>query len=225
MGQSVSRLFVLCSQTGTSFTAENRRTSPSSSSSTNTNTNTPHSFIPCGSHRTLLIFSITIVKCQWFLYFDDYHEQGPIRSSIHSAVWTYLHFMLNLSQLLLGVGCLDLMRVYQSTRGGSSVSITESSHYEAPFPNEAAGAGGLTADHSLEVGTGGLDKEGPGHEAAIYVKKYYLIVAASVFFWNAAIKFVTSRPKGRGNPSLPSSSSPLSSSPLLTQYNCFHSIA
>ncbi|KAG0310743.1 hypothetical protein BGZ97_012335 [Linnemannia gamsii] len=155
---------------------------------------------------TLLIFSITIVKCQWFLYFDDYHEQGPVRSSIHSAVWTYLHFMLNLSQLLLGVGCLDLIRVYQATREGApppGPSHFEPSHFESggQFPAEAAGAGGLAMPRSLEeVGGGSAGSmveggaaeaaAGGGHDAAqlVYVKKYYLIVAASVFFFNATIK-------------------------------------
>lgn len=161
--------------------------------------------------RTLLIFSITIVKCQWFLYFDDYHEQGPVRSSIHSALWTYLHFMLNLSQLLLGVGCLDLIRVYQTTREGvppPGPSHLQPSHFESGghFPAEAAGAGGLPMPRSLEeVGggsTGGMVEGGAaggGHDTAqlVYVKKYYLIVAASVFFFNATIKYVTSRPKGK----------------------------
>ncbi|KAH7047995.1 bacterial low temperature requirement A protein-domain-containing protein [Linnemannia elongata] len=157
---------------------------------------------------TLLIFSITIVKCQWFLYFDDYHEQGPVRSTLHSAIWTYLHFMLNLSQLLLGVGCLDLIRIYQSTReSGSPPSHFEPSHFESSrFPAEAAGAGGLLVARSVpevgggeggagmgEVGAGAAGEAG-GHDAAqLYVKKYYLIVAASVFFFNGTIKYVTSR--------------------------------
>ncbi|KAG0295497.1 hypothetical protein BGZ96_011571 [Linnemannia gamsii] len=157
---------------------------------------------------TLLIFSITIVKCQWFLYFDDYHEQGPVRSSIHSALWTYLHFMLNLSQLLLGVGCLDLIRIYQATREGApppGPSHFEPSHFESGshFPAEAAGAGGLKLRSLEEVG--GMVEGGAaaaaegGHDAAqlVYVKKYYLIVAASVFFFNGTIKYVTSRPNDK----------------------------
>ncbi|KAF9096637.1 hypothetical protein BGX23_010815 [Mortierella sp. AD031] len=142
---------------------------------------------------TLLIFSITLVKCQWFLYFDDYHEQGPVRSSIHSALWTYLHFMLNLSQLLLGTGCLDLIRVYQETRPGGSL-LVESSHFEAPLPDGATGSGGPSGPHSSEVNAGGITG-GEGHEMVQnYVQKYFLIIAACVFFWNAAIKYVTSRP-------------------------------
>ncbi|KAG9069128.1 hypothetical protein KI688_010023 [Linnemannia hyalina] len=156
---------------------------------------------------SLLIFSITIVKCQWFLYFDDYHEQGPMRSPIHSALWSYLHFMLNLSQLLLGVGCLDLIRIYQSTRGESlsSLSHFETSNFESgQFPAEAAGAGGLPVARSIpEVGGGegvGMGEVGAGaagghNGAQSYVKKYYLIVAASVFFFNGAIKYVTSQPQ------------------------------
>ncbi|KAF9150984.1 hypothetical protein BG015_007199 [Linnemannia schmuckeri] len=159
---------------------------------------------------SLLIFSITIVKCQWFLYFDDYHEQGPVRSTIHSALWTYLHFMLNLSQLLLGVGCLDLIRIYQSTRESGSPpgpSHFEPSHFESGrFPAVAAGAAGLSVARSVpEVGGGeggGMGEVGAGgaggHDTAqLYVKKYYLIVAASVFFFNATIKYVTSRPQGK----------------------------
>lgn len=142
--------------------------------------------------RTLLIFSITIIKCQWFLYFDDYHEQGPARSSIHSTVWTYLHFMLNLSQLLLGVGCLDLIRIYQVAKYPSQFSLSEAS---MDYPNEASGSGGLTAPES-RVRSGLMGESGPSDMALAYVKKYYLIVAASVFFWNAAIKFVTSHPGG-----------------------------
>ncbi|KAF9125816.1 hypothetical protein BGW39_007126 [Mortierella sp. 14UC] len=146
---------------------------------------------------TLLIFSITVVKCQWFLYFDDYHEQGPVRSSIHSALWTYLHFMLNLSQLLLGVGCLDLIRAYQRTR--ESALPPGPTHFPTRHkPDEAAGAGGLPAPapvhrRSLEICEGGMN-EGENEVALLYVQKYYLIVAASVFFWNATIKYVTSRP-------------------------------
>ncbi|KAF8984213.1 hypothetical protein BGZ46_008623 [Entomortierella lignicola] len=141
----------------------------------------------------LLIFSITIVKCQWFLYFDDYHEQGPARSAIHSALWTYLHFMLNLSQLLLGVGCLDLIRVYQLKR--PSVDVSDSSliqHIKSvQYPDEAAGAGSA---NSPNFGAEGLESDSSHDVVLVYVKKYYLIVAASVFFWNATIKCVTSRP-------------------------------
>ncbi|CAO3563524.1 unnamed protein product [Mortierella alpina] len=142
---------------------------------------------------TLLIFSITVVKCQWFLYFDDYHEQGPVRSSIHSTLWTYLHFMLNLSQLLLGVGCLDLIRIYQLTKDTSLFAE------EAKYPGEAAGAGGLgkvLAPSTFPDILGGDRGELEPHNdlVLIYVKKYFLIVAANVFLWNAAIKYVTSRP-------------------------------
>ncbi|KAF9904045.1 hypothetical protein EC991_003143 [Linnemannia zychae] len=146
---------------------------------------------------TLLIFSITVVKCQWFLYFDDYHEQGPVRSSIHSALWTYLHFMLNLSQLLLGVGCLDLIRAFQRTR--ESAFPSGPTHFPIRHPpDEAAGAGGLAAPatvhrRSLEICEEGMSG-GESEMALLYVQKYYLIVAASVFFWNATIKYVTSRP-------------------------------
>lgn len=117
--------------------------------------------------------------------------------------------MLNLSQLLLGVGCLDLIRIYQSTRGESlsSLSHFETSNFESgQFPAEAAGAGGLPVARSVpEVGGGegvGMGEVGAGaaggHDAAqSYVKKYYLIVAASVFFFNGAIKYVTSQPQGK----------------------------
>ncbi|KAI7830617.1 bacterial low temperature requirement A protein-domain-containing protein [Gamsiella multidivaricata] len=136
---------------------------------------------------TLLIFSITLVKCQWFLYFDDYHERGPVRSSIHSTLWTYLHFMLNLSQLLLGVGCLDLIRVYQFTKNPTqSIKNIGQSH-------EAAGNGGASMLSSA-LSKRSITSLGDHDMVLIYVKKYYLIVAASVFFWNAAIKCVTSRP-------------------------------
>ena len=178
------------------------------------------SFIPLSwqfffplDNRLLLIFSITIVKCQWFLYFDDYHEQGPVRSTIHSALWSYLHFMLNLSQLLLGVGCLDLIRIYQLTResGSSGPSHLEPSHFESGrFPAEAAGAGGLLVTRSVqvgggegggggmgEIGAGSADAAGGHDTAQLYAKKYYLIVAASVFFFNGTIKYVTSRPQGK----------------------------
>ncbi|KAF9027370.1 hypothetical protein BGZ52_003661 [Haplosporangium bisporale] len=144
---------------------------------------------------TLLIFSITIIKCQWFLYFDDYHEQCPVRSSIHSTLWTYLHFMLNMSQLLLGVGCLDLIRIYQLTKEPTSIPISHSLKRELIYPDEATGSGSLAESSrgpDFIVGGGG---DGPSHDLVlVYVKKYYLIVAASVFFWNAAIKYVTSRP-------------------------------
>ncbi|KAG0374060.1 hypothetical protein BGX24_010886 [Mortierella sp. AD032] len=151
----------------------------------------------------LLIFSITLVKCQWFLYFDDYHEQGPVRSTIHSAVWTYLHFMLNLSQLLLGVGCLDLIHAYQKTREVALPAVP--THFpNRHYPEEATGAGGLSAPTPASAHRRSLPSEGEhgaggmegvvGETALLYVKKYYLIVAASVFFWNGAIKYVTSRP-------------------------------
>lgn len=148
--------------------------------------------------RTLLIFSITVVKCQWFLYFDDYHDQGPVRSSIHSTLWTYLHFMLNLSQLLLGVGCLDLIRIYQLAK---DTSLFPDEPEEAKYPNEAAGGGGLTSALSPSAFPDILRDDrrelGPHHDLVlIYVKKYFLIVAANVFLWNAAIKYVTSRPGG-----------------------------
>ncbi|KAF9578824.1 hypothetical protein BGW38_005186, partial [Lunasporangiospora selenospora] len=129
---------------------------------------------------TLLIFSITIVKCQWFLYFDDYHEQGPVRSSVHSVLWTYLHFMLNLSQLLLGVGCIDLIRIFQQDKELPSFL----SHMETSHPTGASGAG-------KEAAPG---EEGSHELISMYTKKYFLIVAANVFLWNAAIKWVTSRP-------------------------------
>ncbi|KAF9995929.1 hypothetical protein BGZ79_010337 [Entomortierella chlamydospora] len=148
---------------------------------------------------TMLIFSITIVKCQWFLYFDDYHEQGPHRSSIHSALWTYLHFMLNLSQLLLGVGCLDLIRIYQLTKSSTDASIMTPGHhaYGAHYPGGAPRVGGIPVSERASTSSFGPNSfdEGPTEDRVlIYVKKYYLIVAASVFFWNATIKFVTSRP-------------------------------
>ncbi|KAF9946850.1 hypothetical protein BGZ72_011090 [Mortierella alpina] len=145
---------------------------------------------------TLLIFSITVVKCQWFLYFDDYHEQGPVRSSIHSTLWTYLHFMLNLSQLLLGVGCLDLIRIYQFSK---DTSLFPDGSEESKYPNEAPGGGGLASASTPSLFPDILRDDrrelGPHHDLVlIYVKKYFLIVAANVFLWNAAIKYVTSRP-------------------------------
>ncbi|KAG0073560.1 hypothetical protein BGZ92_003798, partial [Podila epicladia] len=144
---------------------------------------------------TLLIFSITIIKCQWFLYFDDYHEQCPVRSSIHSTLWTYLHFMLNLSQLLLGVGCLDLIRIYQLTKEPTSIPVPHNLKRELIYPDEATGSGSLAESSKGPNFIVGGGEEGPSHELILlYVKKYYLIVAASVFFWNAAIKYVTSRP-------------------------------
>ncbi|KAG0313025.1 hypothetical protein BGZ99_009143 [Dissophora globulifera] len=142
---------------------------------------------------TLLIFSITIVKCQWFLYFDDYHEQAPAPTSIHSILWTYLHFVLNLSQLLLGVGCLDLIRIHQLTRASSHFGSdgqvgypTEDAHHAIKRSAHAGGSDLVTASEFDESGTHDL--------VLVYVKKYFLFVAASVFFWNAAIKYVTSRP-------------------------------
>ncbi|KAF9926139.1 hypothetical protein FBU30_004215 [Linnemannia zychae] len=145
----------------------------------------------------LLIFSITIVKCQWFLYFDDYHEQGPVRSSIHSAVWTYLHFMLNLSQLLLGVGCLDLIRVYQKTRDNSSEPIEGHPNTQSPAKPEGTEVH-VKARSVPAGGENGASQTAASHGTALYVTQYFLIVAASVFFWNAAIKYVTSRPKKVG---------------------------
>ncbi|KAI1291538.1 hypothetical protein EDD11_008853 [Mortierella claussenii] len=143
----------------------------------------------------LLIFSITLVKCQWFLYFDDYHEQGLSRSAIHSTLWTYLHFMLNLSQLILGVGCLDLIRIYQLSKKYNS---GDTGQYPAGAAGPETWAGSHSETSNIADITGDSDAhfyEGPAHNMVlIYVKKYYLIVAASVFFWNAAIKYVTSRP-------------------------------
>lgn len=144
-----------------------------------------------------MIFSITIIKCQWFLYFDDYHEQCPVRSSIHSTLWTYLHFMLNMSQLLLGVGCLDLIRIYQLTKEPTSIPVPHHLKRELIYPDEATGSGSLAESSKGPNFIVGGGEEGPSHELILlYVKKYYLIVAASVFFWNAAIKYVTSRPGG-----------------------------
>ncbi|KAF9375979.1 hypothetical protein CPB97_011122 [Podila verticillata] len=144
---------------------------------------------------TLLIFSITIIKCQWFLYFDDYHEQCPVRSSIHSTLWTYLHFMLNMSQLLLGVGCLDLIRIYQLTKEPTLIPIPHHLKRELIYPDEATGSGSLAKSSRGPNFIMGGGEDGPSHDLIlVYVKKYYLIVAASVFFWNAAIKYVTSRP-------------------------------
>lgn len=145
--------------------------------------------------------------------------------------------MLNLSQLLLGVGCLDLIRIYQSTReSGSPPSHFEPSHFESSrFPAEAAGAGGLLVARSVpevgggeggagtgEVGAGAAGEAG-GHDAAqLYVKKYYLIVAASVFFFNGTIKYVTSRSQGKltekaGNRGMKNHAQPLDSVEI-TQY-------
>ncbi|KAF9216090.1 hypothetical protein BGZ59_011101, partial [Podila verticillata] len=104
---------------------------------------------------TLLIFSITIIKCQWFLYFDDYHEQCP---------------------LLLGVGCLDLIRIYQLTKEPTSIPISHDLKRELIYPNEATGSGSLAESSrgsGFIVGGGG---DGPSHDLVlVYVKKYYLI--------------------------------------------------
>ncbi|KAI8597532.1 bacterial low temperature requirement A protein-domain-containing protein [Dissophora ornata] len=142
---------------------------------------------------TLLIFSITLVKCQWFLYFDDYHEQGPIRSSIHSTLWTYLHFMLNLSQLLLGVGCLDLIRIYQLTKDPMQTPSSDFNYVikGAQYLNGTTTEGESSSSSPVSEE---FDESRAQDMVLIYVKKYYLIVAASVFFWNAALKYVTSRP-------------------------------
>jgi hypothetical protein len=43
----------------------------------------------------------------------------------------------------------------------------------------------------------GGEGTGESETALLYVQTYYLIVAASVFFWNATIKYVTSRPGGK----------------------------
>ncbi|KAF9095358.1 hypothetical protein BGX27_001291 [Mortierella sp. AM989] len=73
---------------------------------------------------------------------------------------------------------------------------------EARYPGGAAGDGVTIPPDSESSGrapitdlrVNGFD-EGPSHDVLLaYVKKYYLIVAASVFFWNATIKYVTSRP-------------------------------
>ncbi|KAF9287611.1 hypothetical protein BGZ74_001043 [Mortierella antarctica] len=131
----------------------------------------------------------------WFLYFDDYHEQCPVRSSIHSTLWTYLHFMLNMSQLLLGVGCLDLIRIYQLTKEPTSIPVPHHLKRELIYPDEATGSGSLAESSKGPNFIVGGGEEVPSHKLILlYVKKYYLIVAASVFFWNAAIKYVTSRP-------------------------------
>ncbi|KAG0274897.1 hypothetical protein BGZ95_009361 [Linnemannia exigua] len=130
----------------------------------------------------LLIFSITLVKCQWFLYFDDYHEQGPVRSSIHSAVWTYLHYMLNLSQLLLGVGCLDLIHAYQKTKVTALPTVP--THFpNRHYPEEATGAGGLSpltpaSAHRRSLPSGGEGGAG-GMEGVTYTTDRFIYQGSS----------------------------------------------
>lgn len=48
-----------------------------------------------------------------------------------------------------------------------------------------------------EIGAGEAGAAGGHDTAQLYVKKYYLIVAASVFFFNGTIKYVTSRSQGK----------------------------
>lgn len=108
--------------------------------------------------------------------------------------------MLNLSQLLLGVGCLDLIRIYQITKasglGLSQLSIGSTEDTSVVYPSEASGSGGLSMPRTS--GRSNMMEESASSDLVlIYVKKYYLFVAASVFFWNASIKFVTSQPGGK----------------------------
>ncbi|KAG0305040.1 hypothetical protein BGZ98_004668 [Dissophora globulifera] len=63
---------------------------------------------------------------------------------------------------------------------------TEDAHHAVKRSAHAGGSDLVTASEFDESGTHDL--------VLVYVKKYFLFVAASVFFWNAAIKYVTSRP-------------------------------
>ncbi|KAF9181624.1 hypothetical protein BGZ51_005291 [Haplosporangium sp. Z 767] len=109
--------------------------------------------------------------------------------------------MLSLSQLLLGVGSLDLIRIYQLTKASVLVSDVQNPtgvpdsggiliHSESESPS---GSSMSSMDEDRGIGSGIHDRN---HDMVlVYVKMYYLIVAASVFFWNAAIKYITSRPR------------------------------
>jgi len=110
----------------------------------------------------LMILGLAVIYMQWWIYFGDFNKEIFIKSSRFKMLWIFLHFPLNLSQVILGTAIDDVIR-------------------EKNFQD--AGENSTQAEEAATI------------ERFMFTSRYFFVVVALVFFFNAIIK-LTGAKKG-----------------------------
>ncbi|KAG1408969.1 hypothetical protein G6F60_001029 [Rhizopus arrhizus] len=82
---------------------------------------------PDPSVMTAIMFSVAIIFCYFFMYFDDFNGEFVAKTRM-SSIWMYLHFPLHLVQVAFGIALTGLIGVLTGT--SHSETSQESSNDE-----------------------------------------------------------------------------------------------
>ncbi|KAI9276379.1 bacterial low temperature requirement A protein-domain-containing protein [Sporodiniella umbellata] len=129
---------------------------------------------PDPSIMAALMFSVAIIFCYFFMYFDDFSGEFVQKTKM-SSLWMYLHFPLHLVQVAFGIALINLIDALSHSKLKTAMEVTQ---------------------HAVSL----VATEG-AHEASeeisqSFIVKFFWVTAGLILCFNAFIKLVNTPVKG-----------------------------
>ncbi|KAG1048263.1 hypothetical protein G6F43_009336 [Rhizopus delemar] len=139
---------------------------------------------PVPSVMAATMFSVAIIFCYFFMYFDDFSGEFVAKTKM-SSLWMYLHFPLHLVQVAFGTALTTLIDIL-AERMKKSETLEVASHL-ARLSAEASEASSSSSESSHES----------SHEISeTFVIRFFWVTAGLILCFNAFIKLVNTPVKG-----------------------------
>ncbi|KAG1150103.1 hypothetical protein G6F37_005372 [Rhizopus arrhizus] len=135
---------------------------------------------PVPSVMAATMFSVAIIFCYFFMYFDDFSGEFVAKTKM-SSLWMYLHFPLHLVQVAFGTALTTLIDIL-AERMKKTETVEVTSHL-ARLSAEASEASSSSSESGHEI-------------SETFVIRFFWVTAGLILCFNAFIKLVNTPVKG-----------------------------
>ncbi|KAG1473978.1 hypothetical protein G6F56_000637 [Rhizopus delemar] len=131
---------------------------------------------PDPSVMAAIMFSVAIIFCYFFMYFDDFSGEFVEKTKM-SSLWMYLHFPLHLVQVAFGIALTNVIDALSQSKSSTTTVVAE--HIVRLVAAE---------EESHESGTEEISQ--------VFIVRFFWVTAGLILIFNALIKLVNTPVKG-----------------------------